>query len=68
MSIANIAAVIGAYKAGQIGEQVAKRTLRELGVDDETALSLLGIGAGIVTGLIVGDMISDAVGEIFDMF
>jgi len=61
----SIASIVGGYKAGQISEQTAKRLLKELGVDNDTA-TLLGIGAGIVGGIVFGNVIGDAVGDILD--
>lgn len=63
-----IASVVAGFKAGEITERTAKRMLLELGADNDEITSLLAFGAGIVGGFIVGDIVSDAVGDILDLF
>lgn len=60
-----IAGVVAGYKAGNISEREANRLLRTLGCDRDLA-TLLAAGVGIATAFAVGDVIADAVSDIFD--
>jgi hypothetical protein len=60
-----IASVVAGFKAGAISEAVAVKLLKELGADNDVA-SLLGLGAGIIGGIAFGNIIGDAVSDVFD--
>lgn len=63
-----IAGIVAGYKAGQLTEKAANKLLRELGCDDEVS-SLLGLVAGVAGSIVLGNVISDAVDDIFgDLF
>lgn len=68
MSLNTIAGVVAGFKAGQITETTARRLLREFGTGDDTIDSLLAFGAGVVGGFLVGDLVSDAVSDLFGLF
>jgi hypothetical protein len=47
-SASTLAGIVAGYKAGNYTANEARRLLRSAGVEDDTALTILSLGAGIV--------------------
>jgi len=68
MGLNTVVGIVAAFKAGEIAESTARRLLREFGTGDSAIDGLLALGVGVATGFFIGDIVTDAVSDLFDLF